>query len=88
MEVEYKVPAMEDLRFWKKSGDKKIQKRISTLIEDICLHPFSGRGKPEALKYELSGMCSRRIDEKNRIIYSATETLITVYSLRGHYLDK
>ncbi len=88
MEVEYKIPAQEDLRFWKKTGDKQIQKRISALIEDICEHPFTGKGKPEALKYELSGKWSRRIDEKNRIIYSVTETLITIYSLRGHYFDK
>jgi len=56
MEVVYKDKAIEDIMFWKKSGQKTTQNRISRLIEDILQHPFTGLGKSEALKYELSGL--------------------------------
>ena len=60
MEVEYKSKALEDLAYWKENGDLKIQNRISELIKDICAHPFTGIGKPEPLKYELSGLWNRK----------------------------
>jgi toxin YoeB len=56
MEVVFKDKALEDIRFWKMSGQKIIQNKISRLIEDILQHPYSGLGKPEALKYELSDL--------------------------------
>ena len=59
--------------FWKKSGNKIIQKRIVLLIEDIVKHPYYGIGKPEPLKYELSGKWSRRINDEHRIIYQIVE---------------
>ncbi|HOO84557.1 MAG TPA: Txe/YoeB family addiction module toxin [Prolixibacteraceae bacterium] len=68
MEVVYKEKALHDIKFWKKSGNKKTQDRITKLINDILLHPKNGLGKPEALKYELTGLWSREIDKKNRII--------------------
>ena len=49
MEVAYSPQALEDIRYWKKSGNIKIQERITALIEDIKLHPFAGIGKPERL---------------------------------------
>jgi len=42
MEVAYSARALEDIRYWKKSGNKKIQERIAALIEDIKHHPFTG----------------------------------------------
>ena len=56
MEVVYKDKALADIKFWKKSGQITIQNKIVRLIDDILQHPFSGIGKPEALKYELSGL--------------------------------
>ena len=47
--------------------------KISALIEDIQLYPFEGIGKPEQLKYQLSGKWSRRINQEHRIIYKVTE---------------
>jgi toxin YoeB len=88
MEVIYKDKALRDREFWKTSGKKIIQKRITKLIEDILLHPFTGIGKPEGLKYELSGCWSREIDEKNRIVYEVVGKDLHVLSLRGHYYDK
>jgi toxin YoeB len=59
MEVVFKDKAIEDIKFWKKSGQKTAQDKISRLIEDILQHPFTGLGKPEALKYELARVCGR-----------------------------
>ena len=85
MEVAYSAKALEDINYWKKSGDKKIQVRIAALIEDIKLHPFTGIGKPEPLKYELAGKWSRRIDKENRIIYALKDNVLFIYTLKGHY---
>ncbi len=56
MEIIYKSKALRDIEFWKRSGQKQIQRKISALIHDICKHPTSGLGKPEELKYELKGL--------------------------------
>lgn len=55
MEVVISPRAKKDLEFWKKTGNKVVMKKIENLIADIMKHPFTGLGKPEALKYELSG---------------------------------
>ncbi len=68
MEVVYKDMALKDFEHWKKSGQKNIQSKISRLIGDILLHPKTGLGQPEQLKYELTGLWSRRIDKGNRLI--------------------
>ena len=85
MEVKYLGTTLDDIDFWKKSGNKQIQKKISELIEDIKLHPETGLGKPEQLKYGYSGFWSRRIDNENRIIYRINNGLLEILSLRGHY---
>ncbi|WP_427871559.1 Txe/YoeB family addiction module toxin [Flavobacterium sp. MMS24-S5] len=89
MEVIYSEKAQKDILFWKKSGNKSIMKKITSLIEDILLHPYEGLGKPEQLKYELSGRWSRRIDKEHRIIYRITEEnnieILNILSLKGHY---
>ena len=88
MEIEFTKNADLDVEFWKKSGKKAIQIRISKLLEDMKFNPYSGLGKPEPLKYNLSGSWSREIDKKNRIIYDVNEDKIIVLSLLGHYFDK
>ncbi|MDP3180482.1 MAG: Txe/YoeB family addiction module toxin [Bacteroidota bacterium] len=88
MEVVFKDKALEDIRFWKKSGQKTTQRKISKLIEDIFQHPFTGLGKPEALKYELSGLWSCEIDKGNRLIYEVVGQQLHIISMRGHYSDK
>ena len=89
MEVIYSEKAQKDREFWKKSGNKAIMNKITALIEDIQLHPFEGIGKPEPLKYELSGKWSRRINQEHRIIYKVTEEdtieILDILSLKGHY---
>ncbi len=85
MEIEYSPTAKNDIEFWKKSGNKKIQKKITELLQSIIDTPFIGIGKPEPLKYEYSGWWSRRIDREHRIIYEVLENKIIIYSFRGHY---
>ena len=85
MEIELYKDAKEDLAYWKKSGNKAIQKKIQQLFTDMKNHPFEGIGKPEPLKYELSGKWSRRISDEHRIVYDVTDNTINIYSLKGHY---
>lgn len=85
MEVIFLPVALDHLEFWKKSGNKIIQKRISALIEDILKNPTIGFGKPEPLKHQLTGKWSRRINQEHRIIYSVENKTVYIYSLKGHY---
>ncbi len=85
MEVIYKIEALKDIEYWKKTKDRRIQKKISELIEDICEHPFTGKGKPEPLRHNLSGLWSRRITQEDRIVYEVENGKINILSLRGHY---
>lgn len=68
--------------------DLKTLKRINKIIKDIQRNPFDGLGRPETLSGNLSGWWSRRIDEKNRIVYKPNEDTITILSCKGHYSDK
>ena len=73
-----------ELANWKKSDIKTYQK-IQKLISAIEINPLSGIGKPEPLKYALSGLWSRRIDRKNRIVYAIEGDDIFIISCKGHY---
>jgi toxin YoeB len=85
MEVRFTPKAQKDLEFWKKSGQKLIQQKIELIIKDIVLHPKTGLGKPEELKYNWSGCWSRRVNKEHRIIYEIDEDNIVIHSLYGHY---
>ena len=77
---------MEDYLYWQ-SRDKQTLKKINSLLKAISRAPFDGEGKPEALKGE-KGKWSRRINEKDRIVYSFENDTVTVYQCKGHYDDK
>jgi toxin YoeB len=85
VEVEYKQKALNDRAYWKAKGNLKIMKRISELVEDICNHPFTGIGKPEPLRYDLSGLWSRRITRSHRLIYEVLNGRISIISMKDHY---
>ncbi len=70
--------------YWQ-TQDRKTLKRINDLIKAAQREPFSGIGKPEALQHGLSGCWSRRIDEKNRLVYEVTEEDLVIISCRYHY---
>ncbi len=65
--------------------DRKKLKRINELIEDIRSNPFTGKGEPEPLKYDLSGYLFRRIDEEHRLVYKISNGDLLIYSCRYHY---
>ena len=87
MEIIYSEEAQRDIEHWKKSGNKIIQKKIQQLLNAIEENPFDGIGKPEALRYNLSGKWSRRINQEHRIVYEVLDNneTIKVHSLKGHY---
>ena len=76
--------ALKGYVYWQ-SQDRKTLKRINKLIDAVKRDPFGGIGKPEALKENLSGFWSRRIDEANRLVYAMTDQYITIISCRYHY---
>ncbi len=76
--------AWEDYLYWQ-GQDNKTFKRINKLIIDAKRLPFEGIGKPEALKENLSGFWSRRIDETNRLVYAVDDVYLTIISCRYHY---
>jgi toxin YoeB len=85
MEIIYQPKALDDLKFWKRSGQKQIQEKILTLLQSIQESPFEGIGKPEALKHNWTGMWSRRINNEHRLIYEIKNEEIHIYSLKDHY---
>ena len=76
--------AWSDYIYWQ-SQDNKTLKRINKLIANILRSPFEGIGKPEALKESLSGFCSRRIDDTNRLVYTVNDSHITIIACKYHY---
>ena len=73
-----------DYIYWQ-SQDKKTLKRINKLVDNILRSPFEGIGKPEALKENLSGFWSRRIDHTNRLVYAVNDSHITIIACKYHY---
>lgn len=65
--------------------DKKIIKKINDLLKDILRHPYEGIGKPEALKNNLSGFWSRRINDKHRLVYRIIDDQCQIIQCKGHY---
>ena len=65
--------------------DKRLVKKINTLIKDIKRNGNEGIGKPEPLQHELSGYWSRRIDDKNSLVYKVSDNQITIVACANHY---
>jgi toxin YoeB len=84
MVITFTKNAWEDYLYWQNT-DKKIVKKINELIKDIQRNPFDGIGKPEALKFDLAGYWSRRIDHEHRLVYQAKEQTVFIYACRYHY---
>jgi toxin YoeB len=82
--------AQKDIEKHLKSGNKVSIRAIDKILEDLLENPYEGYGNPEALKYEYSGYWSRKINQKDRLIYRVDEDIVTVFviSAMGHYLDK
>ena len=79
--------AWEDYLYWQ-TQDKKTLKRINALIKDIDRNgAMNGIGDPEALKGNLQGYFSRRINEKDRLVYRIENNQLLIAQCRGHYYD-
>ena len=76
--------AWADYLYWQ-TQDKKILKKINELLKDIDRNGYTGIGKPEPLKGNLSGFWSRRIDEYNRLVYRITGDVLEIASCKDHY---
>ncbi len=76
--------AWQDYLSWME-GDRKSLRKINDLIRDIQRSPFEGLGKPEALRFELSGSWSRRIDQEHRLVYRVEGDDLHILACRYHY---
>lgn len=89
MKLVWHPDAWDEYVNWQ-AHDRKILKRINTLIKDIQRGDDGGIGKPELLKGDLSGWASRRINEEHRLVYrvAATRDQREILSCRYHYADR
>lgn len=85
MQIDFTEDADRHLKYFVKSGNKNVLKKIWELISAIEEKPFGGVGKPERLKHELAGLWSRRINQEHRLIYEVNANTILIHSLKGHY---
>ena len=82
--VKFEDNAWDDYQYWQ-AHDKQQVKRINKLINDARRNPFTGLGKPEALKGDLAGFWSRRIDREHRLVYTVMGDDIVIAMCRYHY---
>lgn len=84
MKIVFVDNAWSDYLYWQQF-DKAIVKKINTLIKEIKRTPFQGTGKPEALKENLSGFWSRRINQEHRLAYAVEKGAVIILQCRYHY---
>ncbi len=84
MPITFSILGWEEYLSWQ-TDDKKMIRKINALIKDIQSTPYEGKGRPEPLKYDLSGLWSRRIDQEHRLVYQVVNGQILIYSCRYHY---
>ncbi len=72
MKLSFEKGAWEEYLYWQKA-DKKVLRKINELIKEIRKSPFDGIGKPEPLRFDLSGYWSRRINQDHRLVYKISE---------------
>lgn len=84
MRIMWFEDAWNDYLYWQ-SQDKKTLRKVNTLLKDIQRNPFNGIGEPEPLRSTFSGWWSRRIDDKNRIVYKIEDAQVIIAQCKGHY---
>lgn len=84
MRLVFTPHAWEDYTCWQ-STDRTLVKRINRLIDDTSRDPFAGIGKPERLKYGISGAWSRRITDEHRLVYIVRDEDLVLLQARYHY---
>jgi toxin YoeB len=87
VKIVFDTRAWDDYCYW--SGqDPKTFERINALINEIRRTPFTGTGKPEALKYNLTGFWSRRITGEHRLVYAVNNDELVTIQARYRYSKK
>ena len=84
MKIVFADRGWEDFTYWVEH-DRKIAARIVRLIKEIEREPFEGLGKPEPLKYDLTGFWSRRITDEHRLVYAIAKGHVLIAQARYHY---
>lgn len=85
MKYIWSTHAWNDYLYWQET-DRKTAKRINALIKDISRNGNDGMGKPEPLKYELSGYWLRRITDEHRLVYKYTDDALYLAMCRYHWI--
>lgn len=83
--LDFTDKAREDIAGHKKTGNKAVLRKILHLLEELTEHPFTGTGKPEPLRHNLSGLWSRRINREHRLVYEVSDHNIFILSAKRHY---
>jgi len=83
--LDFSQQAQSDIEFHKNAGNKAVLKKLFILLNELTDHPFTGTGKPEPLKYSLTGSWSRRISQEHRLVYEVLGDSILIHSVIGHY---
>lgn len=84
MRLLWEQTGWEDYLFWIDT-DKKVLRKINSLIKECQRTPFEGTGKPEALRQNLSGFWSRRITGEHRLVYKVDNDVLVIAQCRHHY---
>ncbi|MBT4921529.1 MAG: Txe/YoeB family addiction module toxin [Rickettsiales bacterium] len=84
MKIIFKGNAYHEFLYWVQKN-KKVTKKLYLLLEDIEKQPYSGIGKPEPLKHQLSGYWSRRISKEHRLVYTISDSNMIILSCRYQY---
>jgi len=87
MDILFHQSALTDYQEWAVE-DRKVFNKIGSLIKEIVRTPFTGTGKPEPLKGNLSGFWSRHITEKHRLVYKVEQDILIIAGCKSHYTDK
>lgn len=85
--ITFAEDAWTEYLYWQ-SQDKKTLKKINSLLKSIQREPFTGEGKPEPLKDSQDRAWSRKINEKDRLVYMVNDDSIVIMQCKGHYNDK
>jgi toxin YoeB len=83
--LDFSAQAQKDIAFHQTSGNKAVLRKLLVLLDELAEHPFEGAGKPEALKYDLAGYWSRRINREHRLVYQVLADRVEILSAKGHY---
>ncbi len=84
MKLVWASQAQADMRFWLKTN-RSIAAKIESLLQEIARTPFTGTGKPHALRENWSGYWSRRINGEHRLVYRIVGDAIEIAQCRWHY---